>query len=188
MWMNFKRVALPCLALLLAACAALQPEPRVVEISEARLAALIAREFPRQGRYLEVFDIALDAPRLKLMPEENRIATQLPYRLGGPLTGGRAYTGLLQLSYGLRYEPSDSSVRLADVRVEEFQLAGLPPAQQSRAGRLGGLLAQDLLQDFPIHRFRPEDLQQAGRRGLQPGELRVVPGGLQLHLVPVERP
>ena len=183
-----RRGALLGLALLLAACASLAPAPRVVEISEARLAALIAREFPRQGRYLEVFDIALEAPRLKLMSEHNRIGTQLPYRLGGPLSGGRQYEGLLQLSYGLRFEPSDSSVRLTDVRVEEFQLAGLPPAQQRRVAGLGGLLAQDLLQDFAIHRFRPEELQAVGRRGLQPGALRVVPGAVQLELVPVERP
>lgn len=188
MFKSFKRGALLGLALLLAACAALGPGPRVVEISEARLAARIAREFPRQARYLEVFDIALEAPRLKLVPEDNRIATQLPYRLGGPLTGGRQYEGLLQLSYGLRFEPADLSVRLTDLRVEAFEVTGLPPALQRRVGGLGGLLAEGLLQDFPVHRFRPEDLEVAGRRGLQPGALRVVPGAVQLELVPVERP
>lgn len=176
------------LLLLLAACAALRPEPRVIELSEARLAALIARQFPHHGRYLALFDIALEAPRLKLMPEENRIATQLPYLLGGPLLDGRRYQGLLQLSYGLRFELSDLSVRLTEVRVEEFRLPGLPPALQPRASRLGDLVAQSLLQDFPIHRFKPEDLRAAGRWGWQPGELRVVPGGVQLQLDPVERP
>lgn len=187
MFTTFKRVALLCLALLLAACAALRPETRMVEISEARLAALIARQFPHHGRYLEVFDIALEAPRLKLMPQENRIATQLPYVLGGPLLDGRRHQGMLQLSYGLRFEPSDLSVRLTEVRVEEFRLPGLPPALQPRASRLGGLLAENLLHDFPIHRFQPEDLQAAGGWSYQPGALRVVPGGLQLQLEPVAR-
>jgi len=188
MFKRLRRAALLALALGLAGCAALGPGPRVVEISEARLAARIAREFPRQARYLELFDIALEVPRLRLLPEENRIATQLPYRLGGPLTGGRQYEGLLQLSYGLRYEPADQSVRLAEVRVDAFEVAGLPPSLQRRVGGLGGLLAEGLLQDFAIHRLRPEDLEQAGRRGLQPGALRVVPGAVQLELVPVERP
>jgi hypothetical protein len=39
-----------------------------------------------------------------------------------------------------------------------------------------------------VYRILPEDLQSVGRRGYTPGQLTVVPGGLQLRLDPVQAP
>lgn len=181
------RLLVPVLAVLLAACAALAPGPRTVSVSEARLAQLIAGQFPFNSRLLEVFDLTLSAPEVRLLPEDNRIGTRFRYNLGGFLLGSRRYEGGLQLSYGLRYEPSDASVRLTNVRVEDFEVPGVPAAYASQARRIGALLAEGLLQDFTLHRLSPEDLRNAQGMGYQPGELRVVPGGLQLQLNPVSR-
>lgn len=167
---------------LLAGCAALAP--RSVSISEARLAQVLSEQFPFNSRLLEVFDITLNAPQVRLLPAENRIGTRFNYSLGGFLLGTRAYQGQLELSYGLRYEPSDASVRLTQVRVEDFEVPGVPAAFASRASRLGALLAEQLLHDFTLYRLSPEDLRLAQGRGLQPGQLRVVPGALQLELLP----
>jgi hypothetical protein len=173
--------------LLLAGCAALAPGPRTVEISEARLAELINRQFPFNSRYLELFDVSLSAPQVRLMPAENRIGTAFSYALGSLLLGARPVQGRLDLSYGLRFEPADNTVRLSQVRVEGFDVPGVPPLYASRANRLGALLAESLLQDMVIHRLRPEDLQAARGWGYQPGALSVVPGGLRLQLDPVPR-
>jgi hypothetical protein len=174
-------------ALGLAGCAALQPAPRTVGISQAKLLELIAGQFPFNNRYLELFDVSLASPRLRLIPAENRIGTELGYSIGASLLGSRTYQGTLNLSYGLRFEPSDGTVRLSQVRVEDFEVPGVPPAFASRANRLGGLLAENLLKDFVVHRLKPEDLQAAKGWGYQPGALQVVPGGLQLQLNPVQR-
>lgn len=175
------------LALALSGCALLQPGPRTVAISEARLAQAIAAQFPFNSRYMELFDVSLAVPRVRLMPDENRIGTELGYSVGALLLGSRQMQGTLNLSYGLRFEPSDGTVRLADVRVEGFEVPGVPQAYASRANRLGGLMAENLLRDFVIHRVKAEDLQLAQGWGYQPGALQVVPGGLQLQLNPVKR-
>ncbi len=188
MSLRFARLALlPFLALLLAACAAFAPGPRTVSVSEARLAQLIAGQFPFNSRLLEVFDLTLTSPEVRLLPDENRIGTRFRYNLGGLFLGGRRYEGALQLSYGLRFEPSDASVRLANVRVEDFDVPGVPAAYAPQARRIGALLAEGLLRDFTLHRLSPDDLKNAQGMGYQPGELRVVPGGLQLQLNPVPR-
>jgi hypothetical protein len=171
----------------LTGCALLQPGPRTVEMSEQQLASLISRQFPFNSRYLEVFDIVLDAPRVRLMPAKNRIGTELGYTLGAGLFTSRQFQGTLDLSYGLRYEPTDQTVRLADVRVEHFEVPGVPSAYASRANRLGGLLAENLLKDFVLYRLKPEDLEASSQWGYQPGPMTVVPGGLQLRLDPVPR-
>lgn len=175
------------LALGLSGCALLQPGQRTVGISEAKLAQAIAAQFPFNNRYLELFDVSLAAPRVRLMPRENRIGTELGYSIGTLWSGSRAVQGTLNLSYGLRFEPNDGTVRLADVRVDGFEVPGVPQAYAARANRLGGLLAENLLQDFVLHRLKPEDLKAASGWGYQPGALQVVPGGLQLQLNPVKR-
>lgn len=172
---------------LLAGCAALTPGPRTVEVSEAQLAERLARQFPYSGRYLGVFDVVLSEPQLTLLPQTNRLATQLHYTLGGPLLGGRGYAGAMNLSYGLRFEPGDGSVRLADVRVDELQASSVPPAYQAQVSRLGAQLAEGLLQDYPVYTVKPKDLETARGWGYQPGALRVVPGGVQLQLEPIRR-
>jgi len=175
------------LALALSGCALLQPGPRTVAISEARLAQAIAGQFPFNSRHLELLDVSLAAPRVRLIPGENRIGTELGYSIGALLPGSRQMQGTLNLSYGLRFEPSDGTVRLADVRVDGFDVPGVLQAYASRASRLGGLLAESLLQDFVVYRVKAEDLQLAQGWGYQPGPLQVVPGGLQLQLNPVKR-
>lgn len=174
-------------ALWVAGCAALQPGPRTIQISEAKLVEIISTQFPFNSRYLELFDVSLASPRVRLIPAENRIGTELGYSLGSFLLGSRDHQGQLKLSYGLRFEPSDNSVRLSQVRVEDFEVPGVPSAYASRASRLGALLAENLLKDLVIHRLKPEDLQAARGWGYQPGALSVVPGGLRLQLDPVQR-
>lgn len=174
-------------AALLGACAALSPGERTVRISEAKLGEIIARQFPLNRRYLEVFDVTISAPQVTLLPESNRIATRFNYSTGSFLLGAREFAGTLDLSYALRFEPSDHTVRLTDVRAEGVQVPGVPPAYQRQANRLGGLLTENLLHDFVVHRLSQDDLQTAAGWGYQPGAFKVVPGALLLQLNAVAR-
>ncbi|MDZ4125570.1 MAG: DUF1439 domain-containing protein, partial [Hydrogenophaga sp.] len=56
----------------LSACGVLQPGPRSIDLSEAKLAAMIGDRFPFNSRYLELFDVVLDRPQVRLIPAENR--------------------------------------------------------------------------------------------------------------------
>ena len=176
-------VAAGC-ALLLAACASVTGGPRVVTVSEAQLAQRITEQFPLRRRYLELFDLTLSSPRVRLIPAENRLGTRVDYAMGDFWGGSRRFDGALTLSYGLRFEPTDNSVRMTDVKVEAFDVPRLSGPMASQVQRLGALVAEHLLNDFSLHRFKPEELQTAQQRGYRPGSLRVVEGGLQLELLP----
>ncbi|MFC7408857.1 hypothetical protein [Hydrogenophaga atypica] len=180
-WHVLLALLLAGLVLVLGGCAALTG-PRVVSVSEAQLAQRIAEQFPVRRRYLELFDLTLSAPRVRLIPAENRVGTRMDFALGDFWGDSRRFDGALSLSYGLRFEPSDASVRMTDVRVEAFDVPRLSGPMANQAQRLGALVAEHLLNDFSLHRFKPEDLQSAQRLGLRPGVLKVVPGGLQLEL------
>lgn len=183
-------LALPAAGLLLAGCAS---GPRTVELSEAQLLERLSRRFPMRTRVLGVFPVEVGNPRLRLLPDSNRIVTRLDYVLDPVMGGTRRVGGQFQLSYALRYEASDQTVRLVDVRAEPIEAAageaapGGLPAGAPRLDQIAALLAPSLLKDFVLHRFRPEDLQAAEGRGLRPGAFKVVPGALQLTLEPVPR-
>jgi len=168
----------------LAGCAALLG-PRTVEIPEARLQQLLARQFPFRGRVLELFDINVASPRLSLLPQANRIATDFELTIGDRLLR-TPYQGTLALSYGLRYESSDQTVRLADLRIERAELreAGALPGVTRQLDRIGGAVIEKLLGDPVVYTLSAKDLEVVQGRGYQPSDIRVTPRGLTITLVP----
>lgn len=184
-----RRVALARLAgtlLPLAVCGSLLAAPPIIEIPQERLFAPVSAQFPVSARMLEVFDVTLAAPKFRLLPQENRIGTELDVTATQAMLG-QQFNGRLGLTYGLRFEPADSTVRLAGVRIARFQMDGVPDALQTPMGRVGAQLAEQALDGFAVHRFKPEELQLAHDLGLQPGAINVTERGLAVTLEPRTR-
>jgi hypothetical protein len=96
-------------------------------------------------------------------------------------------SGSLLVSEGVRFEPSDNTVRLVDVQVERFVIDGLPASWQRQLDRLGKPLARGLLEDQVLYTLRPKDVAALEGRGLRPGDLRVTASGVEITLVAVAR-
>jgi len=187
----FVTVVLATALALLAACALQPPAPKKIAVSEARLAQLISSQFPFNSQLLEVLDVDVSAPRIVLDPTANRINTSMnlavaPDGILGLLTK-QSYKGSLDLSYGLRFEPRDGSVRMADVQVVRFSIDEVPRLMQRPIQRLGGKLAAELLNDYVLYKLSAEDLQASKGWGYQPGAFQIEASGLSITLDPVER-
>ena len=176
---------------LLSSCATLPPPPKTISVTEARLAQLISSQFPFNSEMLEVLDVVVSTPRISLDPLNNRINTALDIDVAGNsilgLFTSKTYKGALDLSYGLRFEPRDATVRLTDVRVHRLDIDGTPSVMRRSIEKLGTPLAQKLLKDYVLYKVRPEDLKAAQGWGYNPGAFRVEPPGLSITLDPVER-
>ena len=173
-------------ALLAAACTAL-PLPRTIDVPHERLQELLARQFPVKKRLFDAIDVTLDSPRLTLQPESNRVAVEVAL---GADNGGAVKTsmnGSLRVSEGLRYEPSDHTIRLVDVRVERFVIEGLSGNWQRQLDRLGKPLARALLDEQVLYAMRPKDIASLEGRGVRPGDLHVTATGISVTLQPLER-
>jgi hypothetical protein len=166
------------LAALLSACATL---PREVEVSRAQLEAALARRFPFEARAGGLFTARAGVPRLELLPDSNRLRLAFGIDATERVTRSSAHAEVA-LSFGLRYEPADASIRATEVRAEDLSVQGLPAGWREVFRLAAGLVAEEMLEDAVLHTFSAEDLARA--RGLRPGSIRVTPTGVRMELVP----
>lgn len=179
--MRLSRFAGMATLMLLAACASL--DPRHVTLSAGEVQTLVERQFPRQQRVMELLDVNLTNPVVKLVPERNRLATTMDLMASERLSG-RALRGSFAIDHSLRFEPSDATVRLANVKVDDMklELAGTPLSGQ--AARLGAMLAERMLDDFVIYRVSDERRQAMARAGVNNADVAVTARGIELRFAP----
>lgn len=176
--------ALATTAVVLVGCAAIDT-PRRFTLDESELQRLVERQFPLDRRMLEVLDVTMNTPRLRLLPESNRVATELELSSRDRVFGTR-FGGKLAFDAALRYEPSDQSLRLAQVRVNELSLSG-SGSNSATVARLGAVLAERVLEDFSVYRLSPERAARLQQAGVQPASVTVTRRGVEVTLMPVPR-
>jgi hypothetical protein len=158
-------------------------DPRTVTLSASQLQSLLERQFPRQQRLLEILDVNVSTPVIRLLPDRNRIATAFDLSAVERMSG-HALHGSLALDHSLRFEPSDATVRLSNVKVDvmKLELAGTPLSGQ--AARLGALLAESVLDDFVIYRVSETKRQALARAGVNSADVAVTSRGIELRFAP----
>lgn len=187
---SLSRRAAACLLIIgttatLAACAGLNSmlAPSTVEISREELLKKLGQQFPMRNQILDVFDVTANAPRLTMQPDANRVLADFDLSATDRWFK-RQYQGSLWLSFGLRYEPRDQTIRLANVTIDKVSVQGLPESYQRQMTKLGSWLTEDRLQDYVVHRFTPEELRRADEHGLTVADIKITPRGLAIKLAP----
>lgn len=160
-------------------------QPRYT-VSAAQLQRLVAERFPVRYPVSDLFDLDLQAPRLRLMPQRNRIAAEMAMRAAGPALR-RSYDGNFDVDFALRYEPGDQSIRAHRLRVHSFRLPGIAPEMLMLFEGYAQALSERSLLEVVLHRLQPRELALADTMGLQPGEITVTDQGLVIGFVPKRR-
>ena len=173
----------------LAGCAILNPGPKSVHVSEAKLQQLIGSEFPYNSRVLDVLDVLLSNPRMKLDAANNRINTGLDLSVTprgvATLLANKDLKGALEMNYGLRFEPTDNSVRMTDVRVKSLEINGATAQLQSLVNQLGSALAERVFKDYSLYKLSEKDRSATKGWGYKPGAFTVGSDGLKITLDPI---
>jgi hypothetical protein len=140
---------------------------------------LVQRKFPIDKRMLEVFDVTMNAPRISLLPERNRVAAVVRVNARSILVRG-SWEGQLTLDSALRWEPSDQTVRLNQVRVQDLLVASADPLARSAAERMGAALAERMLEDLALYTLPPERAAQMRALGVAPAAVTVTSKGVEI--------
>ncbi len=176
-----RRAALLAAATLLpvlgSGCASMADMARVF-IGVDELAAMIQRQFPRQQRVYDSVDVLLSLPKLRLVPQRNRLATQLQVAATERIFGRKA-SGTLGLEYGLRYEAKDASVRLKDVQVESLQLDGASGSNLALQS-ISQTLIERLLDDMVVVKLSTQRAEALRQLSLNTAAMTVTDRGLDI--------
>jgi hypothetical protein len=178
---------LPALLLALAACSSLLG-PQTLVVSQEELTQKLARRFPLDKRLMEVLDVHVEPPVLRLLPQRNRLALDLRLQVRDRLSA-QNFSAHLMLDAALQLKTQDQTLRLHEVRVEKLDLqagggAGIGGTRAALLQRLGPLIAEGVLEDAVVYAFRPEQVERLSRAGYQPAQVQITDAGLTLTLMP----
>lgn len=174
------RLALAMSACQIAHAAFAQPS---YTVSAQQLQRVLDQRFPRRYAVAGLLEVEMQAPALRLLPELNRLATDLPVQAGGPALR-RRYAGSVDVDFALRYERSDQSIRAHQIRVNAVRMEGLGPDGERVIDAYLRQLSQQALVEVVLHTLRPQDLALATTMGFEPGEIAVTPQGITVRFVP----
>lgn len=174
------RRLLACLALLLTLLAGCASVPHHVEISRDRLQSALQSRFP-YDLPAGLFNVQVGVPQLRLLPQDNRLQLEVPIDASGRLVRSTLH-GELAVSFGLRYQPSDHTLRMAAARVDQVRVQGVPASWREPLQAIGGLVAAQVLENAVLHTFDAQEVARA--RGWQPGNIHVTSTGVDVELLP----
>jgi hypothetical protein len=153
-----------------------------VSISLQQMRAALDQRFPLRYPVPGMLNLDVQTPRLRLLPEQNRLGAELDLLASGPALE-RRHQGTLELDFALRYETSDRTVRAHQLRLRRLQFPTLQPGVEALLNGYAPSLAERSLQEVVLHQLQPKDLALADTLGLQPGSIRVTEAGLEIALV-----
>ncbi|NUT99999.1 DUF1439 domain-containing protein [Herbaspirillum robiniae] len=164
--------ALLALGLAQAAHAAYNVWTNEYSVSRQELETAIAPQFPRKLRYMDIFDVTLSNPRLGMDAANNRLTTVVDAQIANPLLLAKPVNAALTMSSGFRYDAASRSLRLDAPKVDNVDSQDLPPQYARQLTALGNATADQLLRDYAVYTFKPEQLEMNGKR-FEPGKITV---------------
>lgn len=147
-----------------------------------QLQEMVAQKFPRSVPVQGLVDLTLQAPRLRLLPEVNRLGAAMVVDAAGAALR-RSHAGTFDVEFALRYEASDRTLRAHQIKLGRLNFPTLKPAVNELLNAYGPVLAEQSLGEVTLHQLRPQDTAMFDGMGLQPGPITVTDKGLTVAFV-----
>lgn len=138
-----------------------------VRIPQRQLEAALAQRLPQAQRLLGLFELTFDRPRVTLggASQQMRIALDLSVTsLVG--SAGRSWPGAVELRAGLRYEPGEGALYLADPAIEDLSIASLSERQRNAVRGALTLALRAWFARHPVYVLDGDEARQGAARRL----------------------
>jgi hypothetical protein len=153
------------------------------KVTLEQLQQALAQRFPRRYEMGSLLNLNVQAPRVRLLPELNRLGTEMVVDAAGPALS-RTSTGTFDVDFALRYEASDQTLRAHQIRLNALRLDDMAPGPAALLQAYAPTLASQALKEVVLHKLKPQDLMLTDGLGLEPGSITVTAKGLTIALVP----
>jgi hypothetical protein len=158
------------------------PTPPQLTVSLQQMQSALSQRFPLRYPVPGLVNLDVQTPRLRLLPEQNRLGAELDVQAAGPALE-RTHQGTLELDFMLRYEAQDRTLRAHKLRLRRLQFPTLQPGVVALLNSYAPALAEQSLLEVVLHQLQPKDLALADAMGLQPGSITVTDQGLRIGFV-----
>jgi hypothetical protein len=153
-----------------------------ITVPEALLQQAVAQRFPLRYPVPSLLNLDVQVPRLRLMPEQNRLGAAMEVVAAGPALN-RSHRGSFDMDFALRFEASDRTVRAHQLRFNRLRFPTLQPNVVELLNTYAPLLAEQSLMEVVVHQLTPQELARADALNMQPGSITVTEQGLLIGLV-----
>ncbi|MFM0212168.1 DUF1439 domain-containing protein [Paraburkholderia sediminicola] len=155
--------------------------PSHYTFSQQQVQEAVQRKFPYLRTVSQVFEVALTNPVVGFLPDANRVSVKLDARLVSPFMQ-QPVDGVFTLSSELAYDAASKSVVLKSPNVDNVSVSGQAQAYTQQINAAAAVLATQLLTNYPIYTFKPEQLQFAGVN-YEPGTITILTNGIRVQIV-----
>lgn len=156
--------------------------PPRFNVSLDRLQSEVAQRFPLRYPVAGLLNLDLNAPRLGLLPDQNRLRAVMPVSASGAALA-RNQQGSFTVDFALRYEHSDRSLRAHQLKVYRFRFPDLPHEAVDMLNTYATALAEQALREVVLYQLQPKETAMADLLGLRPGSIKVTEQGLSVELI-----
>ena len=137
----------------------------VYQFTEAQLQQKLSAKLPLSRRYLFIFEVTLDHPRVSLVDGADRVAAGLDVILNihvndSPVPLG----GTLDVSGGVSYDAEQGAFFLTAPVIEKLQVQGIPAQYTNKASQVLAKALGDYYRTHPLYTLSPTRAKQAAAR------------------------
>jgi hypothetical protein len=150
------------------------------KVSAAQLHRALSERFPVKFGIEDLFALQVGSPRLLLLPARNRLGAGLTAQASGPVLRDALPSGEVDVSFNVRYEARDRTVRAYEPEILDVQLPGMQPGAVGALQKVLAGTAKDALGDIVLYQFTEKELALADTMGFVPEKLAVVDDGLMI--------
>jgi hypothetical protein len=169
------------MTLSLGACQVFPFMPDHYTFTRQQAQTALERKFPFHKQYGQLIAINLSHPVLVLHPENNSVSIALNADFSSPLLA-QPVTGGFAINSQLAYDATRQAVVLKQPTLEKIDLGELPGVDPKQLNAAASLLATQLLADYPVYVFKPDQLTFSGV-AYTPGEIRVQNDGIRVQVM-----
>jgi Protein of unknown function (DUF1439) len=155
--------------------------PNHYTFSRDQVQGAVARKFPYQRSVSQLFALTLDNPVVGLRAQANRVVVTVDAHLSSPFLA-QPVDSVLSLSSELAYDAPSRSVVLRNPNVERVDVSGDAAQYAQQINAAASVAVTQLLANYPIYTFKPEQLQFAGQQ-YEPGTITILSNGIRVQIV-----
>lgn len=164
-----------------------EPDQAHRRISAGELRKSLGARFPLRFAVPGLFDVRLDVDRLILLPARQRLGAALLARVTD-LATGRVIPGDLDLTFAVRYEATDRTLRAHRLEVLALHSPALAPDAAPLLQAVLDGVARNAVDEVVLHRFSPDELQMSDLLGLEPERITIESDGVEIWFRQKARP